>query len=48
VLWRAPNAKILINSPAAQLLKYAQQQFPAIHPGGVVDSYPLMNPPAAQ
>ena len=45
VLWRAPNAKILINSPAAQLLKYAQQQFPAIHPGGVVDSYPLMNPP---
>ena len=48
VLWRAPNAKILINSPAAQLLKYAQQQFPAIHPGGVVDSHPLMNPPAAQ
>ena len=47
VLWRAPNAKILINSPAAQLLKYAQQQFPAIHPGGVVDSHPLMNPPAA-
>ena len=45
VLWRAPNAKILINSPAAQLLKYAQQQFPAIHPGGVVDSYPLMSPP---
>ena len=45
VLWRAPNAKILINSPAAQLLKYAQQQFPAIHPGGVVDSHPLMNPP---
>jgi len=36
VLWRAPNAKILINSPAAQLLKYAQQQFPAIHPGGAV------------
>lgn len=47
VLWRAPNAKILINSPAAQLLKYAQQQFPAIHPGGVVDSHPLMNPPTA-
>ena len=45
VLWRAPNAKVLINSPAAQLLKYAQQQFPAIHPGGVVDSYPLINPP---
>ena len=45
VLWRAPNAKILINSPAAQLLKYAQQQFPAIHPGGVVDSHPLMSPP---
>ena len=48
VLWRAPNAKILINSPAAQLLKYAQQQFPAIHPGGVVDSHPLMNPPTVE
>lgn len=47
ILWRAPSAKALTTSPAAQLLKYMQQQFPAIHPGGVTDSYPLMAPPAS-
>lgn len=45
ILWRAPSAKLLINSPAAQLLKYAQQQFPSLLPGGVTDPYPLMNKP---
>ncbi|SUO94486.1 nitrous oxide reductase family maturation protein NosD [Suttonella ornithocola] len=44
ILWRAPSAKLLINSPAAQLLKYAQQQFPSLLPGGVTDTYPLMQP----
>lgn len=47
VLWRAPIAKVLLNSPATQVIKWAQSQFPAIHPGGVVDSAPLMKPPAA-
>ena len=47
VLWRAPMAKLLLNSPATQVIKWAQSQFPAIHPGGVVDSAPLMEPPAA-
>jgi nitrous oxidase accessory protein len=46
VLWTAPQAKLLINSPAVQVIRWAQAQFPAILPGGVVDSRPLMTPPA--
>ena len=45
VLWTAPQAKILINSPAVQVIRWAQNQFPALLPGGVVDSHPLMAPP---
>jgi nitrous oxidase accessory protein len=45
VLWTAPAAKILVNSPAVQILRWAQAQFPALYPGGVVDSRPLMAPP---
>ncbi len=45
VLWIAPEAKILINSPAVQVIRWAQTQFPALLPGGVVDSRPLMAPP---
>jgi nitrous oxidase accessory protein len=26
-------------------LRWAQAQFPALHPGGVIDSAPLMTPP---
>ena len=46
VLWTAPQAKILVNSPAVQTIRWAQTQFPALLPGGVVDSHPLMQPPA--
>jgi len=46
VIWAYPAAKLLINSPALQILKWAQSRFPALHPGGVVDSAPLMAPPA--
>jgi nitrous oxidase accessory protein len=46
VLWTAPQAKVLMNSPAVQVLRWAQAQFPALLPGGVVDSKPLMAPPA--
>jgi nitrous oxidase accessory protein len=46
VLWTAPAAKVLINSPAVQVIRWAQAQFPALLPGGVVDSHPLMSPPA--
>ena len=33
VLWTAPAAKVLINSPAVQVLRWAQAQFPALYPG---------------
>lgn len=45
VVWRAPAAKLLLNSPAVAVLRWAQEAFPAIHPGGVIDSAPLMQPP---
>lgn len=46
ILWTAPQAKILMNSPAVQVIRWAQAQFPALLPGGVVDTHPLMAPPA--
>ncbi len=45
VLWTAPQAKVLVTSPAVQVIRWAQSQFPALLPGGVVDSHPLMAPP---
>ena len=45
VVWRYPAAKLLLNSPAVQAIRWAQSQFPAIHPGSVIDSAPLMKPP---
>lgn len=45
IVWRAPEAKLLLTSPAVQLIRWAQGAFPAILPGGVVDSHPLMRPP---
>ena len=45
VLWTAPSAKVLINSPAVQVLRWAQAQFPALYPGGIIDSHPLIAPP---
>ena len=48
ILWVNPNAKILLNSPAVQVVRWAQAQFPAIYPGGVIDSAPLMKPPSIE
>lgn len=45
IIWRYPLAKLLMNSPATQLLKWAQSEFPLLHPGGVVDSAALMKIP---
>lgn len=45
VLWAHPLAKLLINSPAVQLLRWVQTQFPALYPGGVIDTSPLMVSP---
>ncbi len=47
ILWRFPAAKLLTNSPAIQVLKWAQSSFPALHPGGVIDRAPLMLLPAS-
>ncbi|MFA7432607.1 MAG: nitrous oxide reductase family maturation protein NosD [Gemmobacter sp.] len=41
ILWSQPAAALLLGSPAVQLIRWSQSQFPATLPGGVVDSYPL-------
>lgn len=48
IVWRYPLAKLLLNSPTTQLLRWAQSEFPSLHPGGVSDSAPLMAPVAAR
>ncbi|MCZ4432975.1 nitrous oxide reductase family maturation protein NosD [Agrobacterium sp. SOY23] len=45
VLWTAPQARVLTSSPAVQVVRWAQARFPALLPGGVTDSHPLMSPP---
>jgi len=45
VVWAHPTAKLLLNSPAVQVLRWAQSRFPGLLPGGVVDTAPLMTPP---
>ncbi|MCF6272149.1 MAG: nitrous oxide reductase family maturation protein NosD [Rhodobacteraceae bacterium] len=44
ILWRQPAAKSLLGSPAVQLIRWSQSAFPAMLPGGVIDSFPLMAP----
>lgn len=44
ILWTQPSAKLLFGSPAIQLIRWAQRNFPALLPGGVVDDRPLMKP----
>lgn len=45
ILWSQPAAKLLLGTPAVQLVRWSQNQFPATLPGGVVDSHPLIAPP---
>jgi len=47
VLWKYPLVKLLLSSPAVETLRYVQQQFPTLYPGGAIDSFPLMAPGAA-
>jgi len=49
ILWTQPAAKLLLGSPAVQLVRWSQSAFPALLPGGVMDSHALMAPirPAA-
>jgi nitrous oxidase accessory protein len=48
LVWQYPTAKILLGSPVMQILRWAQSEFPSLHPGGVRDSAPLMLPPSPQ
>lgn len=47
VMWTAPQARLLVTSPAVQVIRWAQSRFPATLPGGVVDPAPLMAPQEA-
>ncbi len=44
VIWQQPMAKLLIGTPAAQLVSWSQSRFPGLMPGGVIDSFPLTTP----
>ncbi|HGG04508.1 MAG TPA: nitrous oxide reductase family maturation protein NosD [Aliiroseovarius sp.] len=44
ILWSQPAARLLLGSPAVQLVRWSQSSFPATLPGGVIDSHPLMAP----
>jgi nitrous oxidase accessory protein len=44
LLWTYPMARVLMNSPAVQLLRWVQREFPILRPSGVKDSAPLMRP----
>ncbi|MDH5446192.1 MAG: nitrous oxide reductase family maturation protein NosD [Gammaproteobacteria bacterium] len=45
LLWKFPIARMLMNSPAVQTLRWVQTQFPVLKPQGVRDSAPLMLSP---
>jgi nitrous oxidase accessory protein len=47
LLWRYPAARILMNSPAIETLRWVQNYFPVMRPQGVRDSAPLMQIPKA-
>ncbi|MCO1336386.1 nitrous oxide reductase family maturation protein NosD [Microbulbifer sp. OS29] len=42
LLWKFPTAKLLLNSPAIETLRWVQRQFPVLKGPGVIDSQPLM------
>jgi len=45
LLWKYPIARVLMNSPAIQTLRWVQERFPVLRPQGVRDSMPLMLSP---
>ncbi|HXH03465.1 MAG TPA: nitrous oxide reductase family maturation protein NosD [Candidatus Competibacteraceae bacterium] len=45
LLWKYPVAKVLMHSPAVEILRWVQREFPVLKPPGVRDSAPLMQPP---
>lgn len=47
LLWKYPQASLLMSSPAILVLRLVQRGFPVFTPPGIMDSHPLMKPPAA-
>jgi len=45
MLWKYPLARVLVNAPAVELLRWVQREFPVFRAQGVKDSYPLMTSP---
>lgn len=45
LLWMYPQVRLLMNSPAIQVLRWVQRVFPVVRSPGVKDSYPLMRLP---
>lgn len=43
IIWTQPAARLLLGSPAVQLVRWSLSSFPALMPGGVVDQRPLMS-----
>lgn len=43
IAWSQPMSKLLMGSPAVQLIRWSQSRFPGLMPGGVIDSHPLMD-----
>ena len=48
LLWKYPVARVLLNSPAIQTLRWVQERFPVLRPQGVRDSAPLMSSPLSK
>jgi nitrous oxidase accessory protein len=44
LFWKYPLAKLLMNSPSVQVLRWSQEKFPVFKSPGVKDSFPLMRP----
>lgn len=45
LLWKYPMARVLMNSPAVETLRWVHEKFPVLKPQGVHDSAPLMLSP---
>lgn len=44
LVWTQPMAKLMLGTPAMQLVSWSQSRFPGLLPGGVTDSHPLLAP----
>ena len=47
LLWKYPEVRILMNSPALLMLRWVQRLFPVLKSPGIKDSYPLMKAPSS-